>query len=141
MRYISKILRIMGIVLLVLTNISNAETSTLQQAVVEGIVIDRDGNPLSAVQILFTDKGRGTKFTMRSGRDGKFMKVGIPPARYIITVDREGYFPLESEFRVEIGRNRGLKLILEKKPEKVEEDPDIQVGAQHFQAGQCSYRR
>jgi len=137
MKYLSTMACIFSIVLLAtIANISYAAISTSQQAVVEGVVVDRDGNPLAKVQILFIDRDRGTKFTMRSGRDGKFMKVGIPPSRYVITVELEGYFPLESEFRVQIGRNRGLKLILEKKPEKVEEDPDIQAGAQLFQAGQ-----
>ena len=107
--------------------------SLAQEVVVGGTVVDRDENPLKNVKIVFTDKNRGTKFTMKSDKNGKFMKVGIPPALYVISVDLEGYYPLESEYRVIIGSNKGLKLILEKVPPKVEQDPDITEGTRLFQ--------
>lgn len=107
--------------------------SSAQQSVVGGTVVDRDENPLKNVKIVFTDKNRGTKFTMKSDKKGKFMKVGIPPAIYVISVDLEGYFPLESEYRVVLGSNKGLKLILEKVPPKIEQDPDINEGTRLFQ--------
>jgi Flp pilus assembly protein TadD len=107
--------------------------SLAQQSVVGGMVVDRDENPLKNVKIVFTDKDRGTKFTMKSDKNGKFMKVGIPPALYVISVDVEGYYPLESEYRVNIGSNKGLKLILEKVPPKVEQVPDITEGTRLFQ--------
>ncbi len=106
-----------------------------QQTVVEGIVVDRDENPLKNVKITFTDRDRGTKFTLKSNKKGKFMKVGIPPSHYIITVQMEGYFPLESEFKVDFGSNSGVKLIMEKIPPKVEQDPKLTEGAQLFQQG------
>lgn len=109
-----------------------------QEVVVGGTVADRDENPLKNVKIVFTDKDRGTKFTMKSNKNGKFMKVGIPPALYVISVDLEGYYPLESEYRVNIGSNKGLKLILEKVPPKVEQDPDIAEGTRLFQEGKFS---
>jgi Flp pilus assembly protein TadD len=107
--------------------------SLAQESIVEGTVVDRDKNPLKNVKIVFTDKNRGTKFTMKSDKNGKFMKVGIPPALYMISVDLEGYYPLESEYRVNLGPNKGLKLILEKVPPKVEQDPDIAEGTRLFQ--------
>jgi tetratricopeptide (TPR) repeat protein len=102
---------------------------------VEGVVVDREENPLKNVKIIFTDKDRGTKFTLKSNKKGQFMKVGIPPAFYIITVQMEGYFPLESEFKVDIGRNSGLKLVMEEIPPKVEQDPRLTEGVQLFQQG------
>jgi len=109
--------------------------NSAQQTVVEGIVIDREGSPLKNVNIIFTDKDRGTKFTLKSNKQGKFMKVGIPPALYVITVQMEGYFLLESEFKVDIGRNSGLKLVMEKIPPKVEQDHNLTEGVQLFQQG------
>ncbi len=105
------------------------------QQSVEGVVIDSEGNPIKNVQIIFTDKERGTKFTFSSDKNGRFIKVGIPPALYIILVEHEGYYPLESEFKMDIGRNQPLKLILEKKPLPVEADPDLDLGSQFYEEG------
>lgn len=107
----------------------------LAQQTVEGFVVDREGRPLKKVKIVFTDKNRGTKFTFTSDDKGKFMKVGIPPAVYVISVRLEGYYPLESEFKVDIGRNRGLKLVMEKIPPRVQQDPDVVEGTRLFQEG------
>jgi tetratricopeptide (TPR) repeat protein len=106
-----------------------------QQTVVEGIIVDREGSPLKNVKIVFTDRDRGTKFTLKSNKKGKFMKVGIPPSLYVISVQLEGYLPLESEFKVDIGRNSSLKLVMEKIPTQVERDPNLTEGVQLFQQG------
>ncbi|UCE42263.1 MAG: tetratricopeptide repeat protein [Candidatus Aminicenantes bacterium] len=106
-----------------------------QQTVVEGVVVDREENPLKNVKITFTDRDRGTKFTLKSNKQGKFMKVGIPPSLYVISVQLEGYFALESEFKVDFGRNSGVKLVMEKIPPKIERDPNLTEGAQLFQQG------
>lgn len=106
-----------------------------QQTVVEGIIVDREENPLKNVKITFTDRDRGIRFTLKSNKQGKFMKVGIPPSLYVVTVQLEGYFPLESEFKVDFGRNSGVKLVMEKIPPQVEQDPDLSEGAQLFQQG------
>lgn len=105
------------------------------QQSVEGVVVDNEGNPIKNVQIVFIDKERGTKFTVKSDKSGRFVKVGIPPAFYIISVEHEGYYPLESEFKVVIGRNQPMRLILEKKPLQVEIDPDIDLGGKLYEEG------
>lgn len=111
-----------------------AENSA-QQTVVEGVVVDREGHPLKNVKITFTDRDRGTKFTLKSDKQGKFMKVGIPPSIYVITVKEEGYFPLENEFKVDFGKNSGIKLIMEEVPAQIEQDPNLSEGVQMFQQG------
>lgn len=104
-----------------------------QRTVVEGFVVDQDNNPLKNVKITFLDPARGFKFVLKSRKEGKFLKIGIPPSTYKITAELKGYFPLEAEFRVKIGKNLPFKLTLEKIPPKIEEDKDLAEGMKFFQ--------
>ena len=110
--------------------------SSAQESLVEGVVIDREGKPLQNAKIVFIEKSQGAKFTLKSNKEGKFMKVGMPLGSYLISAELEGYFPLSGEFRVDVGRNQGLKLVLEKVPVKVKPDPELAEGTRLFQAGQ-----
>lgn len=112
--------------------------SSAQTAVVRGIVIDRQGNPLEDAKITFYDQTRGTKYTTRSDKKGKFIKiiiVGSPPSVYKLTVELEGYFPFESRYQGKLGVVEELKITLEKIPPKIEEDRDYAEGINFFQQG------
>ena len=110
--------------------------SLAQESVIEGTVVDGQGNPLKNVKIVFTDKSLGNKFSVKSNKEGRFMRVGIPPGQYIISIEQDAYYPLNSEFTVDTSGNKGVKLIFEKAQAKVEQDPGIAEGTRFFQAGQ-----
>lgn len=110
--------------------------SSAQTAVVRGIVIDRQGNPLEDAKITFYDQTRGTKYTTRSNKKGEFIKminVGSPPSVYKLTVELEDYFPFESQYQGKWGVEEELKITLEKIPPKIEEDRDYAEGINFFQ--------
>ncbi len=104
-----------------------------QGTVVKGFVVDQDSKPLKNVKITFLDPAKGFKFVLKSNKEGKFLKIGIPPSSYNIMAELEGYFHLETEFRVRIGENPPLKLTLEKIPPKIEEDKNLAEGMKFFQ--------
>lgn len=93
-----------------------------QQSVLRGIVTDQEGNTLKNVKIVMQDPSRGTRFTFKTNKEGKFIKVGIPPSLYLIKVELDGYFPFKSRFRVRFGIEENLKIKLKKIPCKVVED-------------------
>lgn len=106
-----------------------------QESVIKGQVLDNQNKPLANVQITFTDVSRGTRFALKTKKDGSYFKVGIPPATYKVRLELEGYFPFESQLRVELGQEYNFNFSLEKVPPKIEDNPDFKEGMKHFEAG------
>lgn len=112
------------------------DLSSGQTTIVKGVVSDKQGNPLQNAKITFLDPARGAKYTVKSNKKGEFVKVGIRPSSYKITVELEGYYPFEFHYRVRFGiQEESLKISLEKIPPKIEEDKDYAEGINFFQQG------
>lgn len=110
--------------------------SSGQTTIVKGIISDKQGNPLQNAKITFLDPTRGSKYTVKSDKEGKFVKVGIRPSAYKISVELEGYYPFEFQYRVRLGaQEKELQITLEKIPPKIEEDKDYADGINFFQQG------
>ncbi|MFP4081150.1 MAG: tetratricopeptide repeat protein [Candidatus Aminicenantes bacterium] len=107
-----------------------------QETVVRGTVTDQEGNPLEEAKITFLDPARGLKFNLKSDKNGKFIKVGIPPTVYQITVELEGYYTLQSQARIRFGQEEQLNIKLEKIPPSIDEDRDLAAGIEFFEQGQ-----
>jgi len=106
-----------------------------QQSVVRGEVADGGGNPLSKVKATFSDKANGTRFSVKSGKDGKFVKIGIPPADYDVIVELEGYIPFKTELQLGIEDEKIIKVVLQKIPLKIEDDRGFAEGIDLYQRG------
>jgi len=109
---------------------------TAQETIIKGQVIDKENKPLANVQIIFYDLSRGTRFSVKTKKDGTYFKVGLPPSTYKITVSSEGYFPFETNLQIEFGREQIVNFTLEKIPPKIEDDPDFQEGLKYFEIGE-----
>lgn len=107
-----------------------------QESIIKGQVIDKDNKPLANAQITFYDLSRGTKFSVKTKKDGTYFKVGLPPSTYRITVSSEGYFPFETNLQIDFGREQVVNFTLEKIPPKMEEDPDFNEGMKYFESGE-----
>jgi len=107
-----------------------------KDTVVKGVVTDQDGKPLKNAKITFLDPSRGLKFKLKSGKNGQFMKVGIPPSFYKITAELKGYFPLQSQARIRFGMEEKITIKLRKIPPRIDEDKDLSKGIDFFTQGQ-----
>ena len=106
-----------------------------QEAPVKGIVKDKLGRLLPDVKITFADIRSGNKFSLKSNKEGKFLKFGIPPAEYKITAQLEGYFSHSTSLVVIFGKEENIEIALEKIPPKLDEDKDFQEGLNFFKKG------
>jgi len=106
-----------------------------QDTVVQGVVMDEEGNPLKDAKLTFEDPSRGLSFHIKSDKNGKFIKVGIPPTVYKVTVELEGYFPLQSQARIQLGYTENLQITLRKIPPRLDEDKDLDEGVKSFKGG------
>jgi tetratricopeptide (TPR) repeat protein len=106
-----------------------------QEAPIKGTVKDITGRPLPAVKITLTDLGSGNKFTLKSNKEGKFVKFGVPPAEYTISAQLDGYFPYKASLSVIFEKEENLEITLEKIPPKLDDDKDFQEGVSFFKQG------
>ena len=106
-----------------------------QETVVQGVVIDEGGNPVKDARLTLVDPERGLKFVLKTDKNGKFIKVGIPPATYKVTVESEGFLNLESEARVRFGMRENLEIKLKRPLAVPGKDEDMTAGSDLFKAG------
>jgi len=106
-----------------------------QETVVQGIVTDEDGKPVKDAQLTFSDPERGLTFVLKSDKNGKFIKVGIPPTTYRITVEAEGFLALESEARIRFGMRENIEVKLKRPLSVPDKDEDMIAGSELFRAG------
>jgi tetratricopeptide (TPR) repeat protein len=107
-----------------------------QETIIKGQVIDKENKPLANAQIIFHDVSRGTRFSVKTKKDGTYFKVGLPPSTYKVTVSAEGYFPFETNLQIEFGREQIVNFTLEKIPPRIGDDPDFQEGLKYFETGE-----
>jgi tetratricopeptide (TPR) repeat protein len=106
-----------------------------QDTVVKGVVTDPDGNPVEGAKITFFNSDRGLKFTVESDKEGKFIKAGIIPTGYRVTVEKEGFFTMESQARIRFGYTEEMNVKIRKVPPKLEDDKNLSRGIDLFTEG------
>jgi tetratricopeptide (TPR) repeat protein len=107
--------------------------SFAQESVVQGIVTDEQGKAIKNARLTLLDPATGLKFALKTDKDGKFMKVGIPPAIYKVTIEAEGFLTLESEATMRFGIKENLAIKLKKSLSPT--DKDLTEGSDLFRAG------
>lgn len=106
-----------------------------QETVVQGVVTDEEGKPIKDARLTFADPQRGLKFVLKTDKNGKFIKVGIPPTTYKVTVESEGFLTLESEARIRFGMTENLEIKLKKPLSVPDKDEDMAAASDLFRAG------
>jgi tetratricopeptide (TPR) repeat protein len=107
--------------------------SFAQESVAEGIVTDEQGKAIKNARLTLLNPATGLKFALKTDKDGKFMKVGIPAATYKVTVEAEGFLTLESLFTIRFGMRENLEIKLKKSVSPT--DKNMTEGSDLFRAG------
>jgi len=121
--------------ILVLLPLLRPQPGLAQETVVQGVVTDEEGKPVKDARLTLVDPERGLKFVLKTDKNGKFIKVGIPPAAYKVTVESEGFLNLESEARIRFGMRENLDIKLKKPVSVPDKDEDMAAGSDLFRAG------
>ncbi len=106
-----------------------------QETAIQGAVTDEEGKPVKDARLTLSDPARGLSFVLTTDKNGKFIKVGIPPTTYKITVESEGYVTAESEARIRFGMRENLEIKLKKPLVVSDKDEDMAAGSELFKAG------
>jgi len=109
--------------------------ASAQEAVLKGQVKDEAGLPLKGARIILLDIKSGNKFTIKTGKDGKFFKVGLPSSQYRLAVESDGYQTYERELAVNYGGEYDLDVTLRKILPNIDQDRDFLEGVAFFKEG------
>ena len=86
----------------------------MELAVIQGTITDEAGAPLEGVTIRLRDLERGTDTTLKSDKAGKFYRRGLRAIDYEMTVEKEGYQPINDKIRLTTASERRLEFKLAK---------------------------
>jgi tetratricopeptide (TPR) repeat protein len=109
--------------------------SFAQETAVQGIVTDEGEKPVKDARLSFSDPETGFRFVLKTDKNGKFLKVGIPPAAYKVMVEAEGFLTRESEAKLRFGMRETLEVKLKKMISVPDKDEDMTMGSELFKAG------
>lgn len=113
---------------------------------VQGTVKDDQGNPWPGVTVIISSSSTGTKYTLKTDKDGKYMQMGVQPGIYTLTFETEKFPPQSMPIKVEPGstitKDVNFKKLLEANPgyEKAMKKAKAEKAQfaklkQHFEAG------
>jgi tetratricopeptide (TPR) repeat protein len=126
-------MRALGIAALVGMALVCSAVSTAAQmelGVVKGRVVDEAGQPLPGVTIRLVNLDRGREVTLTTDKDGRFYRRGLQAVEYELTVQREGFQPVNDKVKLTAGTDRNFDFTLAKA---------AAGGSKEFQDGVAAY--
>lgn len=129
-------MRALGIAALVGMALVCSAVSTAAQmelGVIKGRVVDEAGQPLPGVTIRLVNLDRGREVTLTTDKDGRFYRRGLQAVEYELTVQREGFQPVNDKVKLTAGTDRNFDFKLAKAA--VGGSKEFQDGVTAFNSG------
>lgn len=104
----------------------------MELAVIKGTVRDDEGRPLEGVSFRLKDLSRGREFVIKSDKEGRFYRRGLPAVEYEIAAEKPGYQPIQDRIRLAAGVDRQFDFKLAKASP---------AGAEEFAEGAAAYEK
>jgi tetratricopeptide (TPR) repeat protein len=109
------------------------------QGTIKGIVADKNGNPIEGARITVVSmQYSAVKLVLKSNKKGEFIQIGLQPDFYQIKAEKDGFFPVFLEKRVQIMEVVEANITMEEGKYYISEAPgdkDFKLGNESFQAG------
>ncbi len=105
----------------------------MELSVIKGRVVDEAGQPLPGVTIRLVNLDRGREVTLTTDKDGRFYRRGLQAVEYELTVQREGFQPVNDKVKLTAGTDRNFDFKLAKAA--VGGSKEFQDGVTAFNSG------
>lgn len=105
----------------------------MELGVIKGRVVDEAGQPLPGVTIRLVNLDRGREVTLTTDKDGRFYRRGLQAVEYELTVQREGFQPVNDKVKLTAGTDRNFDFTLAKAA--VGGSKEFQDGVTAFNSG------
>lgn len=99
-------LRRLTLVLVALCTSAAAGAAQMELGVMQGVVKDENGQPLADVTFRIVNTERGQEIVVRSDKNGRFYRRGLPAVEYEIRVEKDGYQPIIDRIKLTAGMDR-----------------------------------
>ncbi len=71
------------------------------QGRISGLVTDADGNPIDKAEVkIVSQRSSSIHYELKTGKDGRFVQVGVAPGYYMVTSQKTGFLPASKELHV-----------------------------------------
>jgi tetratricopeptide (TPR) repeat protein len=111
---------------------ATAAFAQMELGVMQGTIIDEGGKPIEGVTVTLRDLDRGREVTIKSDKNGKFYRRGLQAVEYSMTVEKEGYQPINDKVKLVAGTDRRFDFKLAKA---------TPLGAEEFTKGVAAYNK
>ena len=112
--------------------IPHSASAQMELAVIKGSVRDDAGKPLEGVSFRLTDPSRGRDYVIRSDKEGRFYRRGLPAVEYDLVAEKDGYQPIHDKVRLAAGMDRQFDFKLAKL---------APIGAEDFARGVAAFEK
>jgi tetratricopeptide (TPR) repeat protein len=98
----------------ILMGIPTPAFAQMELGVIKGTVTDESGKPLEGVSFRLKDTSRGREFVIKSDKEGRFYRRGLPAVEYELRTEKEGYQPIQDKIKLAAGVDREFDFKLAK---------------------------
>lgn len=124
-------------------HLAPAASALAQRGGLRGTLTDPDGQPVPGVRVSITlADGGGRPVTVETNEDGRFTRAGLQVGMYRVTMERDGWEPLQAIVNISTGSQSFIEETLHPLPEGVlspeqaqEADAHLQTAQQAFESG------
>lgn len=83
------------------------------QGKVSGRVVDKAGNPVEKAEVSIVSQKTSTlRYDLKTGKDGRFIQIGVMPGYFMMTVKKAGFAPGSKELHVGVAGDEGVEITL-----------------------------
>lgn len=107
-----KILCIAAVAILWLLPRAVSAQSQATTGVVEGVVVDGEGQSLGGAKVLLRNVGTNLKRSYVADKDGRFLAPLLPTGSYEVTAEQDGYAPEASIIKVSVGTSVVVSIVM-----------------------------
>ena len=117
-----------------------AASAIAQRGGLRGLLTDPDGQPVPGVRVsIVLADGGGRPVTVETNEDGRFTRAGLQVGMYRVTMERDGWEPLQAIVNISTGSQSFIEETLFPLPEGVLSPQEAQEAEAHLQAAQQAF--
>ena len=121
-------------------HLAPAASALAQRGGLRGTLTDPDGQPLPGVRVsIVLADGGGRPVTVETNEDGRFTRAGLQVGMYRVTMERDGWEPLQAIVNISTGSQSFIEETLHPLPEGVLSPQEAQEAEAHLQAAQAAF--
>jgi len=108
------------------------------QGRISGRVLDPSGNPLEKVEVTIVSQKTATvRHELKTGKDGRFLQVGLMPGYYMLTFKKAGFAPGSKEVKIGVAEEESVEITL--KSVEIESEKTYSAADKAFLKGNRLY--